>query len=91
MSGREQRLAELIKHVPQVAPEEAHRLVQGSATLLSAGRACPTCWRGHQGRERGARGWAEIARRGLGLAGLDRGFAGSGETQGQSRLFLYGR
>jgi molybdopterin/thiamine biosynthesis adenylyltransferase/rhodanese-related sulfurtransferase len=34
MSGREQRLAELIKHVPQVAPEEAYRLAQGSATLL---------------------------------------------------------
>lgn len=34
MSGREQRLDELTKKVPQVTPEEAYRLVQGSATLL---------------------------------------------------------
>ncbi len=35
MSGREQRMAELREHVPEVAPEEAYRLAQqGSATLL---------------------------------------------------------
>jgi rhodanese-related sulfurtransferase len=34
MSGREQRLAELKERVAAVAPEDAYRLAQGSATLL---------------------------------------------------------
>ncbi|MEO7051806.1 MAG: molybdopterin-synthase adenylyltransferase MoeB [Rhodanobacter sp.] len=34
MSGKEQRLAQLRELVPQVAAEEAHRLIQGNATLL---------------------------------------------------------
>ena len=34
MSGREQRLAALREQVREVTPEEAYRLVQGSATLL---------------------------------------------------------
>lgn len=34
MSGREQRLAELRGRIPEVSPEEAYRLSQGSAVLL---------------------------------------------------------